>query len=183
MTPNELLKSVKARFSVLLVDDDKQLTELLLSSLRKFRDKAGVRTSMQFDEAGTHELPENYLGISTIKDADQDAVFESPYLAGGRYWVALPSDVPYPITLSYFLDLVKTGLDDQLPEQCIDLTSMHLQVQIERVNDAQIKQIESLADGDVSDLSTPAEKDAALASIEEQMAMQMSFADILTVQP
>lgn len=183
MTPKELLNSVIARFSVLLVDDDKQLTELLLGSLRKFRDKAGIRSTIVFHEAGTYELPIDYLALSTIKDVDQDAVFETPYFAGGRYSITLPNDVPYPLTLTYFVDLLKIGMDEQLPERCVDLTSMHLQVQIERANDARIKQIESLSDGDVSDLSTPAEKDAALASIEEQMTMQMSFADIITVHP
>lgn len=183
MTPIELLTSVKERFSVLLVDNDQQLTAMLVDSLRKYRDKAGVRRSLMVTESGVFELPSDYLALSTIKDSEQDAVFAPVMEAGGLKVVNLPSDAVYPLTLSYFCDLLKIPHDSPLPEKCIDLTSRHLQVQIERANDIRIKQIESLADGDVSDLSTPAEKDAALMAIEQQMSLEMSFSDILTVQP
>lgn len=183
MTPNELLESVKERFSVLLVDNDQQLTSLLVDSLRKYRDKAGVRNTLVISNSGLFELPSDFLAMSMIKDAEQDAIFASPMLAGGVKVVNLPNDAVYPLTLSYFVDLLKIGHNEELPERCIDLTAKHLQTQIERANDARIKQIESLADGDVSDLSTPAEKDAALAAIEQQMSSEMSFSDILTIQP
>lgn len=183
MTPNELLASVKARFGVLLVDDEQQLATMLSDSLRKYRDKAGVRNSLLVAESGLFTLPSDFLAISTIKDSDQDAVFESVVSANGQKSIVFSSGEEYPLTVSYFIDLLKVGGDEQLPEKCIDLTSKYLQVLIERANDMRIKQIESLADGDVSDLSTPAEKDAALASIEQQMALEMSFSDIVTVQP
>lgn len=183
MTPNELLVSVKARFSVLLVDDDQQFATMLSDSLRKYRDKAGVRNALLVAESGLFTLPSDFLAISTIKDNEQDAVFEPVMAAGGSKVINFDSGEEYPLTVSYFIDLLKIGNDEQLPEKCIDLTSKYLQVLIERANDMRIKQIESLADGDVSDLSTPAEKDAALAVIEQQMAMEMSFSDILTVQP
>lgn len=183
MTPNELLTSVKARFSVLLVDNDQQLTAMLVDSLRKYRDKAGVRNTLITNEAGLFELPSDFLAMSTIKDEEQDAIFATPMAAGGVKVIKLPTDAVYPVTISYFVDLLKIDHDEELPEKCIDLTAKHLQTQIERANDVRIKQIESLADGDVSDLSSPAEKDAALAAIEQQMSMEMSFSDILTVQP
>jgi hypothetical protein len=183
MTPNELLTSVKARFSVLLVDDDQQYATMLSDSLRKYRDKAGVRNALLVQSAGVVTLPDDFLAVSTIKDRDQDAVFESVVIAGGKKAINFDYGEAYPLTLSYFIDLLKIGEDEQLPEKCIDLTAKYLQVLIERTNDARLKQIESLADGDVSDLSTPAEKDAALKEVELQMAQEMSFSDIITVQP
>lgn len=183
MTPNELLTSVKARFSVLLVDDDQQFATMLSDSLRKYRDKAGVRNTIIASNSGQLILPNDFLAISTIKDAEQDAVFEPVMAAGGSKLILLDDYEVYPVTVSYFVDLLKIDDDEDLPEKCIDLTAKYLQVLIERANDMRIKQIESLADGDVSDLSTPAEKDAALAAIEQQMSAEMSFSDILTVQP
>lgn len=183
MTPNELLTSVKARFSVLLVTDDQQYATMLNDSLRKYRDKAGVRNALLVSHSGVCSLPSDFLAISTIKDREQDAVFEPVMTAGGSKSINFDVGEEYPLTVSYFIDLLKIGEDEELPEKCIDLTSKYLQVLIERANDARIKQIESLADGDVSDLSTPAEKDAALREIELQMSQEMSFSDIITVQP
>lgn len=183
MTRTELLESVKARFGVLLVDDDQQFATMLSDALRKYRDKAGVRNALLVPKAGQLTLPNDFLAISTIKDSEQDAVFESVVNAGGQKAIIFGDDEEYPLTVSYFIDLLKIADTEPLPEKCIDLTSKYLQVLIERANDMRIKQIESLADGDVSDLSTPAEKDAALTIIEQQMAMEMSFSDIITVQP
>ena len=185
MTPNELLVSVKSRFSVLLVDNDKQFTTMLYDALRSYRDRAGVRETVLIERSGIFELPSTFLGISAIKDSDEDAVFENVVrLAGGNTKAINFSDYEsYPITLSYFVDLTKIGVDEELPEQCIDLVKRHLTVQIERENDAQIKQVEAMGDGDISDYSTPETKTQELKAIEEQMSNEQSYAEILSVQP
>lgn len=184
MTPSQLLSSVLSRFSVLLVDNNEQLTTMLYDALRAYRDKAGVRERVLIEQSGVFDLPSNFLSISSIKDADEDAVFESAMSkAGGGKCVRFQEYEVYPITLSYFIDLTKVELEEELPEQCIELVKKHLQTQIERENDAQIKQVEAMGDGDISDYSTPEAKTQQLKLIEEQMALEQSFVEIISVQP
>ncbi|MCG7545435.1 hypothetical protein MHM93_14735 [Pseudoalteromonas sp. MM17-2] len=184
MTPNELLEQAKARIgSVLLVDEDQQLSAMLLTSIRRYRDLSGYCKKITIKSAGRKDLPSDFLAISSLKDSTEDALFvdiEQDQL--GKYLTLPASGAPF--TLRYFSDLLAIDMNlGSLPYEAEDLICEHLITQIKKENSKRLAVVEGMAEMDTSQISSPDSFDQMLLAIEERMKSQSILGDILSLQP
>ena len=73
MTPIELLEDVKARFPILLHDDEKALLSLLRKALAKYQEVAGFTTKTRIQQrdladSNQFELPSDFAARLVVKD-------------------------------------------------------------------------------------------------------------------
>lgn len=175
MTPKELLQSVKARFSVLLVNDEAQLTSLLFQALGTYQDKAGAYTSIDsVNPNSTTAVPVDYLEKITCRDRFGSYVEVSISMqSDGNFFTFKAKGNQYPLTLIYLQNFRAVNLDEyQLPPEAIGLLSDYLYILIKTHNSAREMRVAVAGSLDTSHIPTEAELETRKTELEMTMSDQ-----------
>lgn len=184
MTPLELLEDVKARFPLLLVQDQSQLRKLLRLSLQTFQDQAGhiIGWRLANDGVNPHNPivipPANALAPIGGEDARGSAVFIFEMETDGVPAWELETTrchIP-PYTLRYFYDFVGMSFEhDDLPRGTTGLIGELLYSLIDIVNTQRQRQVNQASELPYDHLRSDAELHQAKAdaeiAIQEHAAM------------
>lgn len=175
MTPLELLEDVKARFPLLLVQDQGQLQRLLRLALQAYQEKAGHIVVMRIKQADLPldapivKPPAGALAAIWGEDARGSAVFmqESEAVDGVEWLLELtPCHIP-PYTLRYFYDFVNMRYDqDALPRGTTGLIGDYLYALIDIVNTQRQRQVNQASELPYDHLRSDAELHQAKADVE-----------------
>ena len=135
MTPNDILRAVKARFTPLLVVEEETLEGLLRSALTAYQDRAGLvkRTHIN-KEAGTSlPYPDDYLELVHVVDKRSSLVFAEPY--DDSLELDLLGDEIYPFALVYLVNMRDCDLDKwQVPASICGMIENYLECLIDIPN-------------------------------------------------
>ncbi|MBH05010.1 MAG: hypothetical protein CMJ20_01680 [Phycisphaeraceae bacterium] len=171
MTPKQLLEDVKARFPVLLHEDEKALLSLLKKALAKYQELAGFSDRHRIravDASDSCELPPLFLSKLSLKDKEHRFINSTVW--DGNLELELDGDEVFPLTLSYLKNVLESDFDTfQLPSTSISLLGDYLELLITIPNSERIRQVSTAGKMDTSGL--PAETDLATRrdALEAQM--------------
>lgn len=130
MTPIELLEDVKARFPILLHDDEKALRK----ALAKYQEIAGFTTKTRIHQSdladnNQFELPSDFAARLVVKD-DRGRYVRSE-VWGNVLELKLTGAETFPLTLMYMKNVLNEPFDSfQLPTPCISLLGDYLELLI-----------------------------------------------------
>lgn len=183
MTPLELLEDVKARFPLLLIQDDGQMRRLLRLSLQAYQDQAGliVERHLKADEIDKSDpvrpAPGNALAPIHAEDARGSVIFirEVEREDGPAWSFDLTPCHVAPYVLRYFYDFV--GMDYErhaLPRGTTGLIGEHLYAQLDIVNTVRTRQVNQASEIPYDHLRSDGELYQAKADAE--LAMQENAA-------
>lgn len=175
MTPLELLDDVKARFPLLLVQDQGQLVRLLRLSLQAYQEKAGHIVTLRVAHS---ELPLDAPALSPPagalapiggEDARGSAVFvQETTSASGPEWLLelTPCHIP-PYVVRYFFDFVGMRYDlAPLPRGTTGLIGEYLYALIDIVNTQRQRQVNQASEIPYDHLRSDAELHQAKTEVE-----------------
>ncbi|MGP9633790.1 hypothetical protein ACT3R7_12055 [Halomonas sp. AOP43-A1-21] len=174
MTPLELLDDVKARFPLLLVQDQGQLQRLLRLALQAYQDKAGHICSRQvaagdLPSTATLSPPAGALAPIGGEDARGAAVFVQELTGDdGPLWLLelTPCHVS-PYIVRYFFDFVGMRYDlDNLPRGTTGLIGEYLYALIDIINTQRQRQVNQASEIPYDHLRSDAELHQAKAEVE-----------------
>ncbi|QFT40116.1 MULTISPECIES: hypothetical protein [unclassified Vibrio] len=178
MTPNQLLEEVKARFPILLHDDEKALLSLLRKALAKYQELAGFNekhrvNESDLDEYGACDLPPLFAARLVVKDKSGRYVKSEHWL--GKLELTLKGTEVFPITILYLQDVMNADLDTfQLPATSISLLGDYLELLISIPNAERQRRIATAGKLDTTDI--PAEPDLAMRKTELETSMRANRA-------
>lgn len=175
MTPLELLEDVKARFPLLLVQDQGQLQRLLRLALQAYQEKAGHIVTMRVTQADLPldtpivKPPAGALAPIWGEDARGSAVFmREIQTADGVEWLLelTPCHIQ-PYTLRYFYDFVGMTYDkDAMPRGTTGLIGDYLYALIDIVNTQRQRQVNQASEIPYDHLRGDAELHQAKTEVE-----------------
>lgn len=183
MTPLELLDDVKARFPLLLVQDQGQLQRLLRLSLQAYQEKAGHIVSMRVaasdlpPDSPTLQPPTAALAPIGGEDARGSAVFVQEVPGSEPAWLLelTRCHIP-PYTLRYFFDFVGMRYDqDNLPRGTTGLIGDYLYTLIDIINTQRQRQVSQASEIPHDHLRGDAELHQAKADAELAMQEQAAI--------
>lgn len=180
MTPNDLLRSVKTRFTTLLLDEPERLTELLKLSMRRYQDKAGATGSLYIGAeaaAGNGvEVPPFFLQLIGCHD-NQGNYQETRIDAEGFINVVNPtrwSEPPYKVDFVMSLSMIPLDVG-QLPPESVGLIEQHLYYLIELQNNERLRQTNIAARLPADHIPPQSETQAKIDQTELAMDEEGSF--------
>ncbi|MDX5979650.1 hypothetical protein [Vreelandella alkaliphila] len=174
MTPLELLDDVKARFPLLLVQDQGQLQRLLRIALQAYQDKAGhicvlrLKASDLPPDTPTLQPPTGALAPIGGEDARGSAVFLQELSGDSPAWLLelTPCHIP-PYTVRYFFDFVGMRYDqDHLPRGTTGLIGDYLYTLIDIINTQRQRQVNQASEIPYDHLRSDAELHQAKTEME-----------------
>ena len=180
MTPNDLLRAVKIRFTTLLLDEHERLEELLKHSMRRYQDKAGATGSLYIDAASAAEngveVPPFFMQLIGCHDnngsyhetrIDYDGFIN---VANASPW----SQPPYKVDFVMNLSMIPLDIG-QLPPESVGLIEQHLYHLIELQNNERLKLTNQAARLPADHIPAQAETQAKIDQIELAMDEEGSF--------
>ena len=173
MTPIELLEDVKARFPILLHDDEKALLSLLRKALAKYQEIAGFTTKTRIQQSdladnNQFELPSDFAARLVVKD-DRGRYVRSE-VWGNVLELKLTGVETFPLTLMYMQNVLNEPFDSfQLPTPCISLLGDYLELLITIPNAERQRRIAIAGKLDVTDIAAEPDLAARKAEIESSM--------------
>ncbi|EID7761406.1 hypothetical protein J8B38_16445 [Vibrio parahaemolyticus] len=173
MTPIELLEDVKARFPILLHDDEKALLSLLRKALAKYQEIAGFTTKTRIHQSdladnNQFELPSDFAARLVVKD-DRGRYVRSE-VWGNVLELKLTGVETFPLTLMYMQNVLNEPFDSfQLPTPCISLLGDYLELLITIPNAERQRRIAIAGKLDVTDIAAEPDLAARKAEIENSM--------------
>ncbi|EOX3945970.1 MULTISPECIES: hypothetical protein [Vibrio] len=173
MTPIELLEDVKARFPILLHDDEKALLSLLRKALTKYQEIAGFTTKIRIQQSdladsNQFELPSDFAARLVVKD-DRGRYVRSE-VWGNVLELKLTGAETFPLTLMYMQNVLNEPFDSfQLPTPCISLLGDYLELLITIPNAERQRRIAIAGKLDVTDIAAEPDLAARKAEIENSM--------------
>lgn len=154
MTPNELLESVKPRFTPLLHDESDKLQALLIKALRAYQDRAGYvsRVRVKQEDGLSVALPADYLELVAVTDATGDWIDAD--VIDGKIEIVNTWGLRWPLTIEYLVHLAALDLDkDTVPPTLIGIIQDYLEALIAIPNTKRIRRVSLASKVDVSDLA------------------------------
>lgn len=168
MTPLELLESVKARFIVLLHDEEERLVALLRQALGEYQDRAGAVIKIRLASADAAPLPSDFL--ATLEATDSTGTWHEVVETEDGLQVAADAYSQPPFSLAYLANLRSCDLAGyQLPAECIGLVQKYLYALIEEPNTERLRQVSQGAGLPVDQLPGASELSERLRAIEQEM--------------
>ncbi|WP_223665781.1 hypothetical protein [Serratia sp. JSRIV002] len=171
MTPNELLESVKPRFTPLLVVETKTLESLLIKALAAYQDKAGLVQKVRVNkEAGVSlPYPDDYLALVHVVDSRGTLVYSEDF--GSSIDLELTGRERYPFTLSYLVNLRDRPLDKwTVPPSTIGMIQDYLEALIAIPNTERQRRVSIAGKLDTSALPDAVTLEQRKNDLELQMA-------------
>ncbi|HIF9347107.1 TPA: hypothetical protein ACX6RX_003218 [Photobacterium damselae] len=177
MTPNQLLASVKERFTPLLHNEEPKLNALLLKALMTYQDLAGITKFIRYNEpADKYDLPGDFLARVGVFDKNRDFVSSIPWSTSNIIELELTGYEAWPLTLSYMVNLAGVDFDTyQLPNSDVGLIGDYLEALIAIPNNERNRRVISAGKMDVSDLPVQSELNERVRSLEESMRLNRSI--------
>lgn len=153
MTPNELLESVKPRFTPLLHDETDKLQALLVKALRAYQDRAGyvAHVRVKKEDGFSVALPADYLELVNVNDATGDWVDAD--VINNKIEIANTWGLRWPLTVEYLVHLAALDLEkDTVPPTLVGIIQDYLEALIAIPNTNRIRRVSIASKVDVSDL-------------------------------
>lgn len=180
MTPAKILKEAKSRFMVLYHKDQETLNRLLYQALGKFQDKAGVIMEVWFDEptcilpplfhgvAGCCDNRRRYIAHRLEKDENENSIVK----------LKVNSRHQPPFCMSYFCNLRKLNIDEELPGDCGALITDYLEALIAIINTKREREAYLQADMNEAAQTLPSEQELRQRVTELETEMEENKAII-----
>jgi hypothetical protein len=183
MTPNELLETVRARFTVLLHDDEQALNALLRKAIGKYQDLAGFMVTKKIDdtpelrESGEVAAATNIISRICVKDST--GRFVPSELWGETLELQLSGRETYPLRFTYFESVLSADFDVvKLPASSTTLIADYLELLITIPNTERQRRIAIAGKLDASDM--PTEEVLAARKLELEQDIKASRAMLPT---
>lgn len=184
MTPLELLDDVKARFPILLIQDQGQLQRLLCQALLTYQEKAGsigefsvTGDALALDDPSI-TVPGNALAPIAGEDARGALVTltERTTDAGEDWQLGITNYHIPPYKIRYFVDFV--GMDyaaDRLPRGTAGTIGDYLYALVDIVNTQRQRQVNQASEIPADHLRSDAELHQAKAELEQAMVEELAI--------
>jgi hypothetical protein len=184
MTPNQLLESVKLRFTTLLHDEQPALEALLKKALTAYQDKAGVIKRVRFKQyQEVFELPADFLARVKVSDQAGDFIGSTVWPAEGEIELNLRGDETYPITLMYLSNLASADIDTYvIPETAVGTISDYLEALIAIPNAKRERRVAAAGKLDISDIPTETDLEGRKTELELKMAQNRAIVPPMSVR-
>ncbi|MEB7891889.1 hypothetical protein NGK36_21760 [Hafnia alvei] len=184
MTPNDILLSVKQRFTPLLVVEEDTLKGMLKSALTAYQDRAGLVKRTQLDkEAGTSlPYPEDYLELVHVVDKRGSLVFADPY--DDKLELDLMGDERYPFTLVYLVNMRDCDIDKwQVPASICGMIENYLECLIDIPNTERKRRVSISGKLDVSNLPDESTLYQRKIDLEDKMSANRAIITGASLMP
>ena len=174
MTPNELLQTVKTRFSILLHDDEAALNAEIKKAIGTYQDLAGFMAKLRINDSpelrrsNEIELPERFASRLVLKDAA--GRFVSCEVWGNKLELGLNGHEQFPLKLLYLENLLDVDFNSyQLPVNSISLIADYLYLLICKPNSERLRKMFISGKLDVSDIPLEADINTRITELEQRI--------------
>lgn len=178
MTPSAILSQVKARFPILLHDNELVLNTLLKQALAKYQELAGFTTKHRYtfddlDSDAAVITPDGFSSRLVVKDFN--GRFVPSEVWGGKLELKINGNTTFPVTLVYLESVTDRDFNTyQLPTSCVSVLSDYLEILIRIPNSERERRVSMAGKLDTSDIPTEADLNTRKLEIESQMRLSRS---------